>query len=126
MGRVSVEHIVYICLLSILLALTRLGEDDSIKYLIGVGAIRPHMQEIDPELMRNSAVYVDSLEGALKESGDIILSKCTIYAEIGEVVNGNKRARADETTIFKSLGIAVMDTVAAKLVYDKFLESSKI
>lgn len=43
--------------------------------LSAVGACRPDWQEIDPDLMRSSVVYVDSREAAMKESGDVILSK---------------------------------------------------
>lgn len=43
--------------------------------LTAVGACRPDWSEIEPELMRSSVLYVDSREGALKESGDVILSK---------------------------------------------------
>jgi len=38
-----------------------------------------------------------------------------IYAELGEALAGTVPARADETTIFKSLGIAVEDIAAAML-----------
>jgi thiomorpholine-carboxylate dehydrogenase len=40
-----------------------------------------------------------------------------IYAELGEALAGTVPARADETTIFKSLGIAVEDIAAPMLVY---------
>ena len=40
-----------------------------------------------------------------------------IYAELGEALAGTVPARVDETTIFKSLGIAVEDIAAAMLVY---------
>ena len=40
-----------------------------------VGACRPDWQEIDPDLMRSSVLYVDSQKAALMESGDVILSK---------------------------------------------------
>lgn len=39
-----------------------------------VGACRPDWRELDDVLMRQAVVYVDSREGALKESGDVILS----------------------------------------------------
>src|SRR5216110_4032995 len=48
-----------------------------------VGACRPDWRELDEEVMSN-AVFVDSREGAMKESGDVILSRATIYAELGE------------------------------------------
>jgi thiomorpholine-carboxylate dehydrogenase len=81
-----------------------------------VGACRPDWRELDDEAMAR-AVFVDSREGATKESGDVILSQATIYAEIGEALAGRVPYRRNETTIFKSLGMAVEDIAAAMLVY---------
>jgi len=81
-----------------------------------IGACRPDWRELDDEAMSN-VVFVDSREGALKESGDVILSGTKIYAELGEALANKVPARANETTIFKSLGMAVEDIAAAVLVY---------
>jgi ornithine cyclodeaminase/alanine dehydrogenase-like protein (mu-crystallin family) len=81
-----------------------------------IGACRPDWRELDDEAMSN-VVFVDSREGAMKESGDVILSNAKIYAELGEALAGNIPARVNETTIFKSLGMAVEDIAAAMLVY---------
>ena len=81
-----------------------------------IGACRPDWRELDDEAMSN-VVFVDSREGAGKESGDIILSGTKIYAELGEALAGKVPPRANETTIFKSLGIAVEDIAAGLLVY---------
>ncbi|MGB9474249.1 MAG: ornithine cyclodeaminase family protein [Candidatus Udaeobacter sp.] len=81
-----------------------------------VGACRPDWRELDDDAMAN-VLFVDSREGAMKESGDIILSHAKIYAELGEALTGKVPSRADETTIFKSLGMAVEDIAAAMLVY---------
>jgi len=81
-----------------------------------VGASRPDWREMDDEAMAN-VVFVDSREGAMKESGDVILSGAEIYAELGEALSGKVPPRANETTIFKSLGMAVEDIAAAMLVY---------
>ncbi|BFZ03493.1 hypothetical protein BsWGS_06532 [Bradybaena similaris] len=88
-------------------------------HINAVGACRPDWAEIDPELMRSAVVYADSYEGAARESGDILLSQAKVYAEIGEVINGTKEGYRDQVTVFKSLGIALEDAVAAKLVLDK-------
>jgi ornithine cyclodeaminase/alanine dehydrogenase-like protein (mu-crystallin family) len=80
-----------------------------------IGACRPDWRELDDEAMSN-VVFVDSREGAMKESGDIILSGAKIFAELGEVLAGKVPSRASETTIFKSLGMAVEDIAAAMLV----------
>ena len=81
-----------------------------------IGACRPDWRELDDEAMSN-VVFVDSREGAIKESGDVILSGAEIYAELGEALAGKVPPRASETTIFKSLGMAVEDIAAATLVY---------
>jgi len=81
-----------------------------------VGACRPDWRELDDKAMSN-VVFVDSREGAMKESGDVILSGAKIYAELGEALAGKVPVRSQETTIFKSLGMAVEDIAAATLVY---------
>jgi ornithine cyclodeaminase/alanine dehydrogenase-like protein (mu-crystallin family) len=81
-----------------------------------VGACRPDWRELDDETMAN-VVFVDSREGAMKESGDIVLSGAKIYAELGEALAAKATPRANETTIFKSLGMAVEDIAASLLVY---------
>ncbi len=81
-----------------------------------IGACRPDWRELDDDAIRN-VVFVDSREGAMKESGDVILSGAKIYAELGEALAGKVPPRANETTIFKSLGMAVEDIAAAMLVY---------
>ena len=82
----------------------------------GIGACRPDWRELDDGAM-NNVVFVDSREGAMKEAGDVILSGAKIYAELGEALSGKVPSRATETTIFKSLGMAVEDIAAAMLVY---------
>jgi ornithine cyclodeaminase/alanine dehydrogenase-like protein (mu-crystallin family) len=81
-----------------------------------VGACRPDWRELDDEAMAN-VLFVDSREAAMKESGDVILSGAKIYAELGEALAGKVPPRANETTIFKSLGMAVEDIAAALLGY---------
>jgi thiomorpholine-carboxylate dehydrogenase len=66
---------------------------------------------------------VDSYEGARNEAGDVILSGITPYAELGEVLNGSKHVDPNATTIFKSLGMAVEDVSAARLVYEAALQT---
>src|SRR5438874_6099370 len=81
-----------------------------------IGACRPDWRELDDEAMSN-VVFVDSREAALQESGDVILSGAKVYAELGEALAAKVPSRANETTIFKSLGMAVEDIAAALLVY---------
>jgi ornithine cyclodeaminase/alanine dehydrogenase-like protein (mu-crystallin family) len=74
-------------------------------------------RELDDAAMAN-VVVVESREAAHDQCGDVILSGARIYAELGEILAGDRPARADETTVFDSVGIAVEDIAAARLVYE--------
>lgn len=86
-------------------------------HLNSVGSPRPTWRELDDAAMHNILI-VDSREAVLKEAGDVILSKAPIFAEAGEIFAGLKSPNRSETTIFKSVGIAIEDIAAARLVYD--------
>jgi ornithine cyclodeaminase/alanine dehydrogenase-like protein (mu-crystallin family) len=77
-------------------------------------------RELDDAAMAN-VVVVESREAAHDQCGDVILSGAEIYAELGDILAGDKPARAEETTIFDSVGIAAEDIAAARLVYDAAL-----
>lgn len=87
-------------------------------HINALGACRPTAMEL--ESINQAVVYVDSRKAAVVESGDIIQSKVEIYAEIGEVVNGNKQAFPQKTTVFKSMGIALEDAITAYRVYNNW------
>lgn len=82
-----------------------------------VGAPRPTWRELDDATMHNTLI-VDSREAAVKEAGDVILSKASIFAEAGEIFAGRNIPQRSMTTVFKSVGIAVEDIATARLVYD--------
>jgi len=87
-------------------------------FVAAVGAVRPNWRELDDAAMRN-VVVADSRDAALRESGDVILSGAQVYAEIGELLAGARPMPAPEATvIFKALGQAVEDAVAARLVHE--------
>jgi thiomorpholine-carboxylate dehydrogenase len=87
-----------------------------------VGAVGPTRRELDDDAMRGAFV-VDSREAALKESGDMLLAGANIYAELGELLAATKPKPETEITVFKSLGLAVEDLAAAKLVLDAVKET---
>jgi ornithine cyclodeaminase/alanine dehydrogenase-like protein (mu-crystallin family) len=91
-------------------------------HINAVGAPRPTWRELDDEALRKARLYVEQREAATLESGDVIFSG-KIFAEIGEVVAGEKPGRQspDEITLYKSVGVAVQDVVSADLVYRKAL-----
>lgn len=88
-----------------------------------VGSYQPQVREIPPETVVRAKVVVDSRTAAWLEAGDLIqpleaglISREHIHAELGELVLGQKpgRTAAAEITLFKSVGIAVQDALAAQ------------
>jgi ornithine cyclodeaminase/alanine dehydrogenase-like protein (mu-crystallin family) len=84
-----------------------------------VGAVTPDRRELDDEAMRG-AVVVESREAAMREPGDILLSKAEVSAEIGELLNGAPLDTKGRPVVFKSVGTAIEDIAAAKLVFERF------
>lgn len=101
-------------------------------HVVCVGACRPDQREMPPALVARARLFVDSRAAALVESGDIVLGMKDglfgpdhVRGELGEVVNGNVTGRTadNEITIFKSLGMAVEDVVAADLVLQRAVKT---
>lgn len=95
-------------------------------HINAVGSYRPSGREIGSDVAANATIVVDSYEAALKEPGDIVIplhegaiQRETIYASIDELVSGAKPAPEGENqiTLFKSVGMAMEDLVAADLAY---------
>jgi ornithine cyclodeaminase len=100
-------------------------------HVVCVGACRPNQQEMPPQLVKRGLVYVDSRAAAVVESGDIVMNiaaglfdQSHIRGEIGELVLGRVAGRTSskDVTVFKSLGMAVEDVVAADLVFRRAVE----
>ncbi|HLA98429.1 MAG TPA: hypothetical protein VJL34_08240 [Anaerolineales bacterium] len=96
-------------------------------HINAVGSYTPEMQEIPSETVRRAYVVLDSRSAALAETGDLIqplaqglITPEHIQAELGELVLGRKPGRTapDQVTLFKSVGVAVQDAVAAQLALE--------
>jgi len=101
-------------------------------HVVCVGACRPTQQEMPPQLVKRSRLYVDSSAAAVVEAGDIVMNIAAglfdashIRGEIGELVLGRVEGRKSpqDITVFKSLGMAVEDVVAADLVLRRAVET---
>ena len=101
-------------------------------HVMCVGACRPDQREMSPELVTRGRLYVDSKKAALIESGDVVMNIAAghfdashVRGEIGELVLGRVTGRTadSEVTLFKSLGMAVEDVVAADLVFRRASET---
>lgn len=100
-----------------------------------VGAYRPDMREADDESIKKSAVFVDTFEGGLKESGDIviplkkgILTKEAVLADLFLLVSKKHKGRNQdkEITFFKSVGHALEDLAAANYYYNLFTDDRNL
>jgi ornithine cyclodeaminase/alanine dehydrogenase-like protein (mu-crystallin family) len=100
-------------------------------HINAVGAYTPEMRELDDFTIGKSKIIVDTYEGCMAEAGDLLipirngkLSKENIYADLGEIVLGQKpaRTREDEITLFESVGFALEDLVVASLAYGRASE----
>jgi ornithine cyclodeaminase/alanine dehydrogenase-like protein (mu-crystallin family) len=85
-------------------------------FVAAVGAVGLARRELDDDAMKGTVV-VDSRAAAAQESGDIALAHAPIHAELGEILANQVSLPSSRTTVFKSLGLAVEDLAAARLVY---------
>jgi ornithine cyclodeaminase/alanine dehydrogenase-like protein (mu-crystallin family) len=85
--------------------------------VISVGAIGPHVRELDDAVIQNALVVAESRAAAERESGDVRLSGVQVEAEIGEILAGVKAVPAGRRVVFKSVGMAIEDLTAARLVW---------
>lgn len=91
-----------------------------------VGSYTAEMSEVDARAVVQAEVFVDTREGALNEAGDLIQplrrglwDEEAIRGDLHEIVSRNlHRSRNDARTLFKSVGVALEDLVAARLVYE--------
>ncbi|CAL1691473.1 Delta(1)-pyrroline-2-carboxylate reductase [Brevundimonas subvibrioides] len=91
-----------------------------------VGSSGPSAAEIDTDLVARSRFIVDHAEHVRVHGGEFLRARATgrigadhIAAEIGAVLAGTVagRTRADDITVYKSLGHAVQDIAAAGLLH---------
>ena len=85
--------------------------------VLAVGATGNTLRELDDEAVRTSFVIADSRSAVERESGDVRLSGVSVAAEIGEVLAGSVAIRRNGRIVFKSVGLAIEDLVAARLVW---------
>lgn len=88
-----------------------------------VGAFTRDMREVDDEAIARAELFVDTRSGALEESGELIgamargvIDQSAVRGEFAELASGRfKRSQPHAITLFKSVGTALEDLVAAEL-----------
>jgi alanine dehydrogenase len=91
-----------------------------------VGGFTPKMREADDAAITKATLYCDTFAGGLSEAGDLvepitrgIISKTDVQGDLFSLCKNNKSARAnqEEITLFKSVGTALEDLIAAITIY---------
>ncbi|MCI0412126.1 ornithine cyclodeaminase family protein [bacterium] len=99
-------------------------------FVAAVGADSHNKQEIQPELLASSKVVTDILDQCAR-IGDLhhaiqaqLMTHTDVYAQLHEIINGNKQARnsEEEIVIFDSTGTAIQDVASAAVVYQRAVE----
>ena len=95
-----------------------------------VGASVPSWRELDTEAVRRSKLFTDRRESLENEAGEYrlaleegVIGADHLQAELGDVLIGTHPGRTsdDDITLFRSLGLAVEDIAAGRLVYERAL-----
>jgi len=90
-----------------------------------LGNHSPDRRECDSALVVNSTVYVDNIDNVLREAGELLIpiaegvfSPDTIAGELKHLCRAGapSRRNSEEITLFKSVGTALSDLIAAGLV----------
>lgn len=94
-----------------------------------IGTYEPEKHELDPAVLpRASKIYCDSVDAVLAESGDLLIplgdgtiSRDDVTGELGQVAEGAipGRENDEEIIVFESVGVAVQDLCAAKVILAK-------
>ncbi|MBM7553524.1 ornithine cyclodeaminase family protein [Thalassobacillus pellis] len=98
-------------------------------HINAIGSYRPDLKEFgDDTLSKVDQLWVDTLEGVQHEAGELIQAAekgtwkwDSVNGEIADLVTGEKTGRNNEheITLYKSVGVAYMDTITAAKVYEK-------
>lgn len=92
-----------------------------------VGASTSNAREADDEVVRRSRYFVDYVPSALAQAGELlhaiengVVAQDQIEAEIGSVLSGQSPGRQtpQDITVYKSLGIAAQDIIAARKTFE--------
>jgi ornithine cyclodeaminase len=94
-------------------------------HINSVGASVSGFRELDANVVQHARVYVDMRSTALRESDDLRdIPHERVIGELSEMVTGacQLRTNQNDVTLFKSVGMAIEDLAAARLVYQRATE----
>ncbi|HVA92439.1 MAG TPA: ornithine cyclodeaminase family protein [Chloroflexota bacterium] len=101
-------------------------------HITAVGAFTAAMQEVPDATVARARVFVDTLDAAWHEAGDLagplargVIGRDHVVGELGALASGEivGRGSTEQVTFFKSVGLAAQDLMCAAAVYRRALEA---
>jgi ornithine cyclodeaminase/alanine dehydrogenase-like protein (mu-crystallin family) len=101
-------------------------------HVVAIGAYTPDSRELGSGLVSRASVYVDSMEAAMEEAGDLlipiregVMKKASVKGDLASLTAGKLPGRTDdsEVTVFKAVGLAFEDNAVGWMVYRRALGS---
>ena len=93
-----------------------------------IGAFTAQMAEAEPSLMPLAKVFADSRDAVLEKGGEVfqaiqqgIITPSAIQADLAELAaqpENHVWRKAQDITVYKSVGFASLDLIAAELIYN--------
>jgi ornithine cyclodeaminase len=88
-------------------------------FIAAIGAYQPDRAELPPALVQRARLFVDTLEGAQAEAGDLLLAGVD-WRDVTALEVALTRPRpATGPVVFKSVGHALWDLAAARLAWQQ-------
>lgn len=97
-------------------------------HVVAIGAYTPETRELGSELIAKASVFVDSMDAAMDEAGDVLIpiregriTRQGIRGQMSDLVSGKVAGRSSdsEVTVFKAVGLAFEDNAVGWMVYDR-------
>src|SRR5207245_1140165 len=97
-------------------------------HVISMGAYTPDSREVDSHFVSRASIFVDSMEAALQEAGDILIpmregaiDRSAVRGDLAGLVLGKIVGRSNEreVTWFKSVGLALEDNAVGWQIFER-------
>jgi len=101
-------------------------------HVVAIGAYTPESRELATDLVSRASLYVDSLDAAMEEAGDVLIpiregaiTQASIRGDLAGLVSGKVKGRSSdsEITIFKAVGLAFEDNAVGWMVFSRAIQS---
>lgn len=102
-------------------------------HVVAIGAYTPESRELTTPLISRAQIYVDSVEAAMEEAGDLLIpiregaiTKASIRGDLAGLAAGavGGRRTDSEVTVFKAVGLAFEDNAVGWMIYQRALASA--